>query len=76
MGNDGVSDVNLNRGSVVESAIIQYSTKVGVGDEDLESQLSDFMAGIVHLCHQRGVVFESIVARGESNFKAEVGSVG
>lgn len=63
---------NQARAKMVKSAVEQHAIQKGAGDEDLASQISDFVADIAHLCEQDGIDFSDSVERGLNHYDAEV----
>lgn len=59
---------NQERASMAENTIQQHSTQKGAGDEDLVSQVSDFIADIAHLCKANSIDFSDAVERGLKHF--------
>ena len=63
---------NASRARVAREAIAHHSSFVGNQTEDLETQLSDFMANLMHLCAAEKIDISECMTRGCGHYIEEV----
>lgn len=63
---------NADRAERARRIVKAYGQEVGQPDEDLETNLGDLLADLMHLCEVDQVDFEECLDRGELNFDEEM----
>jgi len=71
-GADTVED-NSVRAGFAATAVKAFAKRVGTHDwEDMETNLSDLLCDLMHLCNALGISFEDMVSRGAFHYDAEL----
>lgn len=66
------SDDNAGRAAHAQFALAEYVLWTGCGDEDIETQVSDLLADLRHLCDVREVDFDACLDRASFHYTEEV----
>lgn len=63
---------NASRAHSAQNALAVFAKENGLEDEDIETQLSDIVTNLMHLCAINCVDFGSVLARAEGHYAAEI----
>lgn len=63
---------NDARASVALHCVKRFGEITGPEDEDIETQLSDFLCDIMHLCDSKDLEFEEIIRKADGHYQAEL----
>lgn len=63
--------MNAKRAVWAKKAVDAFAAATRVGDEDMETQISDLIDDLRHLCDAHGVVFERVLDRANANYREE-----
>lgn len=63
---------NKDRAGWAFDAVVSFAQIVGQQDEDLETNMSDLLANLRHLCDRKGLKWSEVDNRGHMHYSAEV----
>lgn len=63
---------NRDRAEFARTALSAMADEVGGKDNDVEIQLGDLMANLMHLCDVEAINFQACVRRGLDHYVAEL----
>jgi len=63
---------NTQRAKWANSALDTFSTETGLEGEELDTQISDLLCNLQHLCTQENIEFTECLDRSTRNYETEL----